>query len=72
MSALSVKFEDVFAGRPDPLESGAADLVTAADAIERATESLRALVDGQESLSTDVIAETASQVARSLSRARPA
>lgn len=70
MSALSVEFEDVFAGRPDPLESGAADLVTAADAIERATESLRALVDGQESLSTDVIAETASQVARSLSRAR--
>lgn len=70
MSAIEGEFEDVFAGRPDQLEPRATDLVTAADAIRLATESLRALVDGQTSLSTDAVAELASQVARSLSRAR--
>lgn len=70
MSAIEVEFEDLFAGRPDQLEARAQDLVTAAEAIQRATDSLRALVEGQTSASTDAIAETASDVARSLSRAR--
>ena len=70
MSALSVEFEDLFVGRPDQLEPRADALVTAAEAIARATESLRAIVDGQTSQSTDAIAQTSSEVARSLSRAR--
>lgn len=70
MSALSVEFEDLFLGKPDPLESRAAALVTAAEAIARATESLRAIVDGQTSKSTDAVAQTSSEVARSLSKAR--
>ena len=60
MSAIEVEFEDLFAGRPDQLEARAQDLVTAAEAIQRATDSLRALVEGQTSASTDAIAETAS------------
>lgn len=68
MSALSVEFEDLFVGRPDQLEPRADALVTAAEAIARATESLRAIVDGQTSQSTDAIAQTSSG-SRSLSRA---
>jgi len=70
MSAISVEFEDLLLGNPDQLDPRAADLVTAAEAIARATESLRGLIDGQISRSTDALAETASEVARSLSNAR--
>lgn len=70
MSAIEVEFEDLFGGRPDQLDTRAQELVVAAEAIERATESLRALIEGQTSASTDAIAETASEIARSLSRAR--
>jgi len=70
MSAISVEFEDILLGKPDQLDPRAADLVTAAEAIAKATESLRGIIDGQISRSTDALADTASQVARSLSDAR--
>lgn len=70
MSAISVEFEDILLGKPDQLDPRAADLVTAAAAIEKATASLRGLIEGQTSRSTEALAETASEVARSLSRAR--
>jgi F0F1-type ATP synthase membrane subunit b/b' len=69
MSAISVEFEDVLLGKPDQLDPRAADLVTAAAAIEKATASLRGLIEGRPP-STEALAETASEVARSLSRAR--
>ncbi len=70
MSAISVEFEDILLGKPDQLDPRAADLVTAAAAIEKATASLRGLIEGQASRSTEALAETASEVARSLSQAR--
>lgn len=70
MSATSADYEDLLLGKPDQLDTRAADLVTAADAIEQATAALRGLIDDQTSLSTDALAETASEVARSLSKAR--
>ncbi|MEZ5188226.1 MAG: hypothetical protein R2723_06305 [Microbacterium sp.] len=70
MSAISADYEDLLLGKPDQLDTRAADLVTAADAIEQATAALRGLIDDQTSLSTDALAETASEVARSLSKAR--
>lgn len=72
MSAISADYEDLLLGKPDQLDTRAADLVTAADAIEQATAALRGLIDDQTSLSTDALAETASEVARSLSKAAPA
>lgn len=70
MSAISVEFEDVLLGNPDQLDPRAADLVTAAAAIEQAAQSLRGLIDGQISQSTDALARTATEVARSLNKAR--
>lgn len=70
MSAISVEYEDLLVGKPDEIDPRAAALVTAAEAIARATESLRGLVEGQTSLSTEALAKTASEVARSLSTAR--
>lgn len=70
MGTLGVEFEDLFVGRPDELEPRAQALITAAEAILQATESLRELVDGQTSQATDALARTASEVARSLSKAR--
>ena len=70
MSAISADYEDLLLGKPDQLDTRAADLVTAADAIEQATAALRGLIDDQTSLSADALAETASEVARSLSKAR--
>ena len=69
MSALEAEYEDVFAGRPDTLSARATALQTAADAIGRATRSLRALVDGQTSSATDAISETAEGTATALERA---
>jgi hypothetical protein len=70
MSVFSADYADLLEGKPDRLEPEAQALVTAADAILRATESLRGLIEGQTSRSTDALAETASEVARSLSKAR--
>lgn len=70
MSALGAEFEDLFVGRPDEIDPRAQALIAAADAIAQATDALRDLVDGQTSEATDALARTASEVARSLSKAR--
>lgn len=70
MGTLGVEFEDLFVGRPDELDPRAQALITAAEAILQATDSLRALVEGQTSQATDALAKTADEVARSLSKAR--
>ncbi|MEZ5213819.1 MAG: hypothetical protein R2692_03060 [Microbacterium sp.] len=68
MSAISADYEDLLSANPDQLDTRAADLVTAADAIEQANAALRGLIDDQTSSPTDALADRA-QVARSLSKA---
>lgn len=69
MSMLAADYEDVFAGRPDDLETGASSLRTSAAAIGRATEALRTLVEGQSSNATDAISGVAEKTATDLEKA---
>ncbi|MDY0907952.1 hypothetical protein [Microbacterium sp. CFBP9034] len=68
-SGLASEFEDVFAGRPDQLESRARRLQTTADAITRAADALRDLVDDQRSAATDALEDSAAEAASGLRRA---
>ena len=68
-SGLAVEYEDVFAGRPAELETRARRLQSTAEAIERAAEALRDLVDDQVSKSTDGVRDSAEEAANGLRRA---
>ena len=69
-SGLAWEFEDVFAGRPAELETRARRLQTTAEAISRAAEALRDLVDDQRSRATDALEESAAEASAGLGRAR--
>lgn len=69
-SGLAVEFEDVFAGRPDELETRARRLQHTAEAIERAADALRDLVDDQRSRATEAVEESAAEASTGLRRAR--
>jgi hypothetical protein len=69
-SGLAVEFEDVFEGRPAELESRARRLQTTAEAISRAAEALRDLVDDQRSRATEALEESAAEASAGLRRAR--
>lgn len=68
-SGLAVEFADVFEGRPAELESRARRLQTTADAISRAADALRDLVDDQRSQATAAIEESAAEASTGLRRA---
>lgn len=68
-SGLRAEFDDLFAGRPDELSTGAAALQRTADAIERAAEGLRDLVDDQRSRATDAARDSAVEAEAGLRRA---
>ncbi|WP_125130225.1 hypothetical protein [Microbacterium sp. 10M-3C3] len=68
-SGLRAEFDDLFAGRPDELSAGAAALQRTADAIERAAEGLRDLVDDQRSRATDAARDSAVEAEAGLRRA---
>lgn len=69
-SGLEWEFEDVFAGRPDELETRARRLQLTADAISQAVDALRDIVRDQRSQGTDAAGESASDAAAGLRRAR--
>ncbi|MHC2998339.1 hypothetical protein [Microbacterium sp. HJ5] len=69
-SGLAIEFEDLFEGRPADLESRARRLQTTADAISRAADALRDLVDDQRSRATDALDESAVEASAGLRRAR--
>lgn len=70
MSVWSADYADLLEGNPDLLDPEAVAMLDAANAIESATEALRGLIEDQTSQASDALAETASEVARSLSKAR--
>lgn len=69
-SGLAVEFEDVFEGRPAELESRARRLQSTAEAISRAADALRDLVDDQRSRATEALEESAGEASAGLRRAR--
>lgn len=69
-SGLAVEFEDVFAGRPAELEARSRRLQSTADAIARAADALRDLVDDQRSRATAALEESAVEASAGLRRAR--
>lgn len=68
-SGLRAEFEDLFAGNPGELSSGASALQRTADAIGRAAEGLRDLVEQQQSRATDAARDSASEAEEGLQRA---
>ncbi len=69
-SGLAVEFEDVFEGRPEELERRARRLQSTAEAISRAADALRDLVDGQRSRATAAVEDAAAEASAGLRRAR--
>lgn len=69
-SGLAAEFEDVFEGRPDELERRARRLQSTADAISRAADALRDLVDDQRSRATEAVEDSAAEASAGLRRAR--
>ena len=67
-SGLAAEFEDVFEGRPDELERRARRLQSTADAISRAADALRDLVDDQRSRATEAVEDSAAEASAGLLR----
>ena len=69
-TGLEWEYEDVFAGRPDELGLRARQLQAKAEAISRAADALRDLVDGQQAQSIAALQGSADETVAGLRRAR--
>jgi hypothetical protein len=69
-TGLEWEYEDVFAGRPEALEYRARTLQAKAEAISRAADALKDLVDDQKGEAVDALKSAADEAAAGLRRAR--